>query len=117
VPADDTRHRATVDAVARDLSVDHYVFRFRHAPGRLNDSEGAFLLSGFHMAMATHQLGDRVGAVRWFERSRGAVGPPDLFTEEFDVVQRQLRGNLPQAFVHALLMEAATYLARPPEDR
>ncbi len=32
---------------------------------------------------------------------------PGLFTEEFDVVQRQLRGNLPQAFVHALLIETA----------
>ena len=30
-----------------------------------------------------------------------------FFTEEFDVVQRQLRGNLPQAFVHALLLETA----------
>ena len=45
--------------------------------------------------------------MRWFERNRGALGPPGLFTEEFDVVQRQLRGNLPQAFVHALLIETA----------
>ena len=51
----------------------------------------------------SHQQGDAGGAVRWFERNRGALGPPGLFTEEFDVVQRQLRGNLPQAFVHALL--------------
>ena len=43
----------------------------------------------------------------WFERNRGALGPPALFTEEFDVVQRRLRGNLPQAFVHALLIDTA----------
>jgi GH15 family glucan-1,4-alpha-glucosidase len=30
-----------------------------------------------------------------------------LCSEEFDVRQRQLRGNLPQAFVHALLLECA----------
>ncbi len=48
-----------------------------------------------------------MAAARWFERNRGAFGPPGLFTEEFDVAQRQLRGNLPQAFVHALLFEAA----------
>ena len=69
--------------------------------------EGAFLLCGFHLALASHQQGDVGGALRWFERTRGTLGPPGLFTEEFDVVQRQLRGNLPQAFVHALLIESA----------
>jgi len=74
-------------------------------------AEGAFLLCGFHLAIASHQQGDAYGAVRWFERNRGALGPPGLFTEEFDVVQRQLRGNLPQAFVHALLIETAHTLS------
>ena len=46
-------------------------------------------------------------AARWFERTRAACGPPGLLAEEFDVAQRQLRGNLPQAFVHALLLECA----------
>jgi alpha,alpha-trehalase len=76
----------------------------------LSEAEGAFLLCGFHLALATHQQGDGYGAVRWFERNRGALGPPGLFTEEFDIVQRQLRGNLPQAFVHALLIETAHIL-------
>ena len=39
------------------------------------------------------------------------AGSPGLYTEEFDVAQRQLRGNLPQTFVHALLIEAAAALA------
>ena len=46
-----------------------------------------------------------MAALRWFERNRAACGPPGLFSEEYDVAQRQLRGNLPQAFVHALLLE------------
>ena len=29
-----------------------------------------------------------------------ARGPSGLFSEEHDVAQRQMRGNLPQAFVH-----------------
>ena len=107
VPADDPRSVATWRAVIDELTDDGYVYRFRHQPGPLHDAEGAFLLCGFHLALATHQQGDAVGAVRWFERNRGALGPPGLFTEEFDVVQRQLRGNLPQAFVHALLIETA----------
>lgn len=60
-----------------------------------------------------HPQGDEIEAVRWFERNRGALGPPGLFTEEFDVVQRQLRGSLPQAFVHALLVEPAITLDGP----
>jgi GH15 family glucan-1,4-alpha-glucosidase len=107
VPADDPRSNATRRAVVDDLADDGYVYRFRHRPGPLHEAEGAFLLSGFHLALATHQQGDAYGAVRWFERNRGALGPPGLFTEEYDVIQRQLRGNLPQAFVHALVIETA----------
>ncbi|MEU3254863.1 glycoside hydrolase family 15 protein [Streptomyces sp. NPDC006997] len=101
------RTRARVE---ERLARDGYLYRFEHdAP--LGDEEGAFLLCGFHMALATHRLGDRVGAFRWFERTRAACGPPGLFAEEYDVRQRQLRGNLPQAFVHALLLECAVRLS------
>lgn len=71
------------------------------------------MVSGFHMALAEHQQGNQAEALRWFERNRSACGPAGLFTEEFDVVQRQLRGNLPQAFVHALMFEAARRLVDP----
>ncbi|MBW8800576.1 MAG: hypothetical protein JF597_45510 [Streptomyces sp.] len=62
------------------------------------------------MALATDHLGDRTRALRWFERSRTACGPTGLFPEEYDVRRRQPRGNLPQAFVHALLLECAVRL-------
>jgi GH15 family glucan-1,4-alpha-glucosidase len=48
--------------------------------------------------------------------TRAACGPPQLFSEEFDEVQHQMRGNLPQAFVHALHIETATVLG-PLDDR
>ena len=108
--ADDPRSLATLQAVWEELCKDGYVFRFRQGPGRLNDYEGAFLLCGFQLALAAHRVDDQLGAVRLFERNRAAVGPPGLFTEEFDVMERQQRGNLPQAFVHALLMESAVTL-------
>jgi GH15 family glucan-1,4-alpha-glucosidase len=106
----DARANATIDAVARHLSEDGYVYRFRHGDGPLGHEEGAFLLCGFVMALAAHRRGDPVAAARWFERGRGACGPSRLFAEEWDVGQRQLRGNLPQAFVHALLLECAHVL-------
>jgi GH15 family glucan-1,4-alpha-glucosidase len=105
---DDPRHLATVAAVLEELTDDGYVYRFRQDPRRpLHTAEGAFLLCGFHMSLAQLGLGRREEALRWFERNRAALGSPGLFTEEYDVVQRQLRGNLPQAFVHALLVETA----------
>jgi alpha,alpha-trehalase len=33
------------------------------------------------MALALHQHGREVEAVRWFERNRAACGPPGLLTE------------------------------------
>ena len=62
------------------------------------------------MALAEHQQGNDLAAVRYFERNRAAYGPPGLLSEEYDVTQRQLRGNLPQAFVYALLLECAVTL-------
>lgn len=112
-PADDPRHLATLAAVERDLAEDHFAYRFRHDDRPLHMSEGAFLVCGFQMALALHQQGRDAEAFRWFERNRSACGSPGIFTEEFDVLQRQLRGNLPQAFVHALMFEAARRLVGP----
>ncbi|CQD15241.1 glycosyl hydrolase, family protein 15 [Mycobacterium europaeum] len=111
IPADDPRTRATLDAVRRQLSNDGFVYRFRHDERDLGDAEGAFLLCGFMMALAEHQLGHAHCAMRWFERNRAACGPPGLFCEEYDIRQRQLRGNLPQAFAHALMLECTATLA------
>jgi len=114
LPADDPRTLATLRAVQHKLTDDHFVYRFRHDERELGDAEGAFLLCGFMMALAEHHQGRPLHAIRWFERNRSACGPPGLFSEEYDISQRQLRGNLPQAFVHALMLETATRLAETP---
>jgi len=57
-------------------------------------------------------LGNAVAAAHWFERNRSATGPSALYTEEYDVHQRQLRGNVPQTFVHAAMLECAVTLSR-----
>ena len=111
LPADDPRTQATLTTVGRDLAVDHYAYRDRPDGRPLGEAEGAFLLCGFMVSVAHHQQGNRLEAMRWFDRNRTACGSPGLFTEEVDVEQRQLRGNLPQAFVHALLLQASTMLA------
>ena len=107
IPASDPRSIATLDAITSELTQDGYCYRYRPDQRPLGESEGAFLLCGFWIALAYAQQGDPLTAARWFERNRAACGPPGLFSEEFDVTQRQLRGNLPQAFVHAVLLECA----------
>ncbi|MEV6628720.1 glycoside hydrolase family 15 protein [Amycolatopsis sp. NPDC051106] len=111
LPATDPRTTATLDAVRTDLCQDGYVYRFAPDNRPLGDAEGAFLLCGFILSLAHRHQGDQAEAFRWFERTRAACGPPGLLAEEYDVRQRQLRGNLPQAFVHAMLLEAAHRLA------
>ena len=113
LPAGDPRDAATLAAVCDELVEDSYVYRFRQQPGPLGEAEGAFVLCGFLMALANHLHGDFRTAIRYFERNRAACGPPGLYAEEYDIQQRQLRGNLPQAFVHALMFEASVRLARP----
>ncbi len=116
VPADDPRSMATLEAALSDLTEDHFMYRFRHDGEPLGRAEGAFLLCGFVTALSLHQQGRGQEAVRWFDTTRTACGPPGLFSEEFDVAQRQLRGNIPQAFVHALLLESAVRLSTPWES-
>lgn len=113
--ANDPRSLATVDAVRAELGREGYVYRFSQDARPLAQAEGAFLLCGFDMAMAVHQQGHEVEAMHWFERNRAACATTGLFTEEYDVEQRQLRGNFPQAFVHAAMLETASRLATPPK--
>jgi GH15 family glucan-1,4-alpha-glucosidase len=111
VPPDDPRTVATLDAYLRDLTREGYAYRFRHDDRPLHEAEGSFLLCGFLVALSLQQRGDYLAARAWYERTRSSCGPPQLFSEEFDAHQHQMRGNLPQAFVHALLLESAARLA------
>ncbi len=107
VPPRDPRSIATRWAVREELSEDGYIYRYQISGKPLGEAEGAFLICNFWMALACTAAGEEAEAIRWFERARAACGSPGLFSEEYDVAQRQLRGNLPQAFVHALLIEAS----------
>lgn len=112
IPADDPRSVATMAAYFKALTVDGYAYRFRHREGALSKVEGSFTLCGFLMALASHQQGDLLAAQHWWDRTRSSWGPPGLFSEEWDTTERQMRGNLPQAFVHAIMLETAATLGK-----
>jgi GH15 family glucan-1,4-alpha-glucosidase len=111
VASDDPRTVATLNAYLHDLTRDGFAYRFRHDNRPLQDAEGSFLLCGFLVALSLDQQHQPVQAQAWYERTRAACGPPQLFSEEYDPHQHQMRGNLPQAFVHALMIEASARLA------
>jgi GH15 family glucan-1,4-alpha-glucosidase len=110
VPTTDPRTVTTVTAVVAELLRNDYVYRFAHDARPLGEAEGSFLLCGFLLALALEQQGEHLTARALFERNRSASGTPGLLSEEFDITQRQLRGNIPQAFVHALLLECSAAL-------
>ncbi len=114
IASDDPRTISTLEEVLRDLTRDGYAYRFRHDDRPLADAEGSFLLCGFLLALSLHQQGRELEARTWYERTQAACGPPQLFSEEYDAREHQMRGNLPQAFVHALHLEASVRLAAPP---
>lgn len=111
LPRTDPRVLATLDAVRHDLNRDGHIYRFRHGGRSLGDAEGSFTVCGFFTALATADQGDLTSAIHFYERARSAATSSGLFTEEFDVRSHQLRGNLPQAFVHALFIETAMRLS------
>lgn len=110
VAPEDPRSRRTLDGVLTDLTSEGFAYRFAHDDRPLGDAEGSFLLCGYLVALNLDQQHDYAQAIGWFERTRAATGPPGLYSEEFDAIQRQMRGNLPQAFVHALMLESSLWL-------
>lgn len=112
VPTADPRSAATLAAVQSELDQNGYVFRFRHDARPLDQAEGAFLLCSYWTALVEARAGQSLRAVSRLEKALAACGPPELYSEEYDPVQHQMRGNLPQAFVHALALEACVRMPR-----
>ncbi|MFC4911666.1 glycoside hydrolase family 15 protein [Actinomadura gamaensis] len=110
-PVDAEHATATYEKIRQDLEQEGFVYRYRLGDRPLGEEEGAFTLCGFLLSLADLQQNERERALGRFERARSACGTTGLFAEEYDVHQRQVRGNLPQAFVHGLFLETAARLA------
>ena len=104
LPATDPRMRATIEAVRRDLSDGWLVYRWK---GDTNP----FVIGSFWLIECVALLGDVDEARAGFERLLSYAGPVGLFSEEIDPAAGQMVGNLPQAFSHVGLINAAWRLS------
>ena len=109
LPADDERLRATVLAIADDLSEDGFVLRYRtdETDDGLSGKEGTFLICSFWLVSALAIIGEVQRARDLLERLIRIASPLGLYAEEFDTQTGHHLGNFPQAFSHLAFIEAA----------
>jgi len=113
LPGDDERTRATVLAIADELTKDGLVLRYRTDAaddGLSNAEEGTFTICSFWLVSALAMVGERDRAHALFEKLLSFAGPLLLYAEEIDVASGQHLGNFPQAFTHLALIDAALRL-------
>jgi GH15 family glucan-1,4-alpha-glucosidase len=109
LPADDPRLRASVLAIAEELTEHGFVLRYRtdETDDGLSGKEGTFLICSFWLVSALTVVGERQRARDLMERLLRVGSPLGLFAEEFEVDTGHHLGNFPQAFSHLALIEAA----------
>jgi GH15 family glucan-1,4-alpha-glucosidase len=109
LPGDDPRLRATVNAIAEELTEDGFVLRYKtdETDDGLSGKEGTFLICSFWLVSAQAVVGELQAARDLMERLLGVASPLGLYAEEFDAATGRHLGNFPQAFSHLALLEAA----------
>jgi alpha,alpha-trehalase len=109
LPGDDPRMRASVLAIADELTEDGFVLRYRtgETDDGLSGKEGTFLICSFWLVSALAIIGETARARDLMERLLREASPLGLYAEEFEVATSRHLGNFPQAFSHLALIQAA----------
>ncbi len=114
LPATDDRVAGTVAAIEEHLMVGGFVQRYTQHPGTdvdgLPPGEGAFLACTFWLADNYALMGRHEEARATFERLLSLRNDVGLLSEEYDIDERRLVGNFPQAFSHVPLIDTARTL-------
>ena len=115
LPADDERVRATVLAIADELTENGFVLRYRvdETDDGLHGEEGTFLICSFWLVSALSEIGEK-------ERADGPVRAAAHPRLTAGAVRRGARrasgrhlGNYPQAFTHLALINAVMHVIQP----
>ena len=117
LPAADERIRATVRAVADELTQDGLVLRYRvdETDDGLSGEEGTFTICSFWLVSALSEIGDHEQARDLCEKLLSYASPLGLYAEEIDPRTGRHLGNFPQAFTHLALINAVMHVIRTEE--
>jgi alpha,alpha-trehalase len=112
LPPDDERVRATVRAIADELTEQGLVLRYRveHTDDGLEGEEGTFTICSFWLVTALVEIGDVERGRELCEKLLSFASPLHLYAEEIDAASGRHLGNFPQAFSHLSLINAVTHV-------
>ena len=119
LPADHPVIRATVLAIADELTQDAFVLRYRteEVDDGFTGEEGTFTICSFWLVSALSEIGEAKRARRLCERLLAMGGELDLYAEEIDARSGTHLGNFPQAFTHLALVNAVMHVIGAQEGR
>ncbi len=114
LPPEDERVRATVLAIADELTDEGLVLRYRVAEtdDGLAGEEGAFTICSFWLVSALCEIGEIDRAHDLCEKLLAYSSPLGLYAEEIDPRSGRHLGNFPQAFTHLALINAVMHVIR-----
>jgi alpha,alpha-trehalase len=108
----DERVRATVLAIADELTEHGLVLRYRleETEDGLTGKEGTFTICSFWLASALSEIGEPKRARKLCERVLTHATPLGLYAEEIEALSGAQLGNFPQAFTHLALINAVLHV-------
>ena len=114
LPPEDERIRATVLAVADELTEDGLVLRYRvsETDDGLAGEEGTFTICSFWLVSALVEIGEVARGRELCEKLLAYSSPLGLYAEEIDPRTGRHLGNYPQAFTHLALINAVMHVIR-----
>jgi alpha,alpha-trehalase len=118
LPSDDPRVRATVLAIADELTEQGLVLRYRveQTDDGLVGEEGTFTICSFWLVSALVEIGEVSRAKHLCERLLSFASPLHLYAEEIEPRTGRHLGNFPQAFTHLALINAVVHVIRAEEE-
>jgi GH15 family glucan-1,4-alpha-glucosidase len=119
LPPDDDRIKATVLAIADELTEDGLVLRYRtdSTDTGFSGKEGTFTICSFWLVSALAMIGETERAHALCKKLLSLAGPLLLYAEEIDATTGEHLGNFPQAFSHLALIDALTRLIDAEETK
>ena len=118
LPPDDERVKATVLAIADELTRDGLVLRYKveGTDTGFSGQEGTFTICSFWLVTALAMIGETDRARALCQKLLSFAGPLQLYAEEIDTTTGEHLGNFPQAFTHLALIEAVSLLIKADQE-